>query len=90
MLQGNAGWVASAKYGAGVNLPGAGHVQLPNDITFGMTTEATVSTWIRPTNLPNWTTHVQIGKDTSEFLLLQSETENGTAASRPRCAGRQR
>ena len=78
VLQGNAGWVASAKYGAGVNLPGAGHVQLPNDITFGMTTEATVSTWIRPTNLPNWTTHVQIGKDTSEFLLLQSETENGT------------
>ncbi|HEV2796306.1 MAG TPA: LamG-like jellyroll fold domain-containing protein, partial [Nocardioides sp.] len=78
VLQGNAGWVASAKYGAGVNLPGAGHVNLPNDITFGMTTEATVSTWIRPTNLPNWTTHVQIGKDTSEFLLLQSETENGS------------
>ena len=78
VLQGNAGWVASAKYGAGVNLPGAGHVQLPNDLTFGMTTEATVSTWIRPTTLPNWTTHVQIGKDTSEFLLLQSETENGT------------
>ena len=78
VLQGNAGWVASAKYGAGVNLPGDGHVNLPNDITFGMTTEATVSTWIRPTNLPNWTTHVQIGKNTSEFLLLQSETENGT------------
>jgi type 1 glutamine amidotransferase len=75
---GNAGWVPSAKFGAGLNLPGAGHVQLPNDITAGMETEFTVSTWIRPTNLPNWTTHVQIGKNTTEFLLLQSETENGT------------
>jgi len=75
---GNAGWVPSAKYGAGLNLPGAGHVQLPNNITAGMETEFTVSTWIRPTNLPNWTTHVQIGKNTTEFLLLQSETENGT------------
>ncbi|WP_374455660.1 LamG-like jellyroll fold domain-containing protein [Nocardioides sp.] len=78
VLQGNAGWVPSAKYGAGVNLPGAGHVNLPNDITAGMDTEVTVSTWIRPTNLPNWTTHVQIGKSQAEFLLLQSETENGT------------
>jgi hypothetical protein len=43
-----------------------------------MDTEVTVSTWIRPTNLPNWTTHVQIGKSQAEFLLLQSETENGT------------
>ncbi|MDT0188006.1 LamG-like jellyroll fold domain-containing protein [Microbacterium sp. ARD31] len=78
VLQGNAGWVGSAKYGPGVNLPGAGHVQLPNDLTFGMDSEVTVSTWVRPTALPNWTTHVQIGKDTTEFLLLQSETENGT------------
>ncbi|NYE37598.1 VCBS repeat-containing protein [Nocardioides cavernae] len=77
VLQGNAGWTPSAKYGAGVNLPGAGHVRLPDDITFGMDTEATISTWIRPTALPNWTTHVQLGKDTTEFLLLQSETENG-------------
>ena len=77
-LQGNAGWVPSAKFGSGVNLPGAGHVNLPNDITAGMASEITVSTWIRPTNLPNWTTHVQLGKSTQEFLLLQSETENGT------------
>ncbi|MBD3915928.1 ThuA domain-containing protein [Nocardioides hwasunensis] len=77
-LQGNAGWVASAKYGAGVNLPGAGHVNLPNDVTFGMDEQVTVSTWIRPTNLPNWTTHVQIGKSTANFLLLQSRMENGT------------
>lgn len=77
VLQGNAGWTPSAKYGAGVNLPGAGHVRLPDDITFGMDTEATISTWIRPTALPNWTTHVQLGKNTTEFLLLQSETENG-------------
>ncbi|MDR7251304.1 type 1 glutamine amidotransferase [Nocardioides sp. BE266] len=76
-LQGNAGWTPTGKYGAGVNLPGQGHVQLPNDITFGMDEEMTVSTWIRPTALPNWTTHVQIGKDTTEFLLLQSETDNG-------------
>ncbi|CUR60375.1 conserved exported hypothetical protein [metagenome] len=78
VLQGNAGWVPSAQYGAGVNLPGAGHVRLPDDLTFGMEEEITVSTWLRPTALPNWTTHVQIGKDTTEFLLLQSETENGT------------
>ena len=77
-LQGNAGWVAAAKYAAGLNLPGAGHVNLPNNITAGMTTEVSVSTWIRPTALPNWTSHLQIGKDTSEFLLLQSRTENGT------------
>lgn len=51
---------------------------LPNNITAGMTTEVTVSTWIRPTALPSWTSHLQIGKDTSEFLLLQSRTENGT------------
>ncbi len=78
VLQGNAGWVASAKYGAGLNLPGAGHVQLPNDITAGMEEEITISTWIRPTVLPNWTTHAQIGKGQNEFLLLQSEWENGT------------
>ncbi len=76
-LQGNAGWVPSAQFGAGLNLPGAGHVQLPNDITEGMDEEITVSTWIRPTALPNWTTHVQIGKGTQEFLLLQSSTDNG-------------
>ena len=76
-LQGNAGWTPTAKYGAGVNLPGAGHVNLPNDITAGMDEEITVSTWIRPTALPNWTTHVQIGKGTQEFLLLQSSTDNG-------------
>ncbi|WP_236666636.1 LamG-like jellyroll fold domain-containing protein [Nocardioides baculatus] len=77
VLQGNAGWVPSAKFGAGVNLPGAGHVQLPNDITVGMDEEITVSTWIRPTALPNWTTHLQIGKNTTEYLLLQSSTING-------------
>ncbi len=76
-LQGNAGWAPSAKYGAGLNLPGAGHVNLPNDITAGMDQEITISTWIRPTALPNWTTHVQIGKGTQEFLLLQSSTDNG-------------
>ena len=78
VLQGNAGWVSSAKYGAGLNLPGAGHVQLPNDITEGMEEEITISTWIRPTNLPNWTTHAQIGKGQNEFLLLQSSWDNGT------------
>ncbi|SEC15332.1 Type 1 glutamine amidotransferase (GATase1) [Nocardioides exalbidus] len=77
-LQGSAGWVGTAKYNAGLNLPGAGHVNLPNNLTAGMTTELTVSTWIRPTALPSWTSHLQIGKDTSEFLLLQSRTENGT------------
>ncbi|RYC14845.1 LamG-like jellyroll fold domain-containing protein [Nocardioides zhouii] len=76
-LQGTAGWTATAKYGAGVTLPGAGHVTLPNDITEGMDEQFTVSTWLRPTNLPNWTTHVQIGKSTQEFFLLQSRTENG-------------
>ncbi len=76
-LQGNAGWVPTAKYGAGVNLPGAGHVNLPNNITAGMDEEFTVSTWIRPTALPNWTTHLQIGKSTQEYLLLQSSTING-------------
>ena len=76
-LQGNAGWVPSAQFGAGVNLPGAGHVNLPNDITAGMDEQITISTWIRPTNLPNWTTHVQIGKGTQEYLLLQSSTING-------------
>jgi large repetitive protein len=76
-LQGNAGWTPTAKYGAGVNLPGAGHVNLPNNITAGMDQEITVSTWIRPTALPNWTTHLQIGKGTTEYLLLQSSTING-------------
>ncbi|USQ80491.1 ThuA domain-containing protein [Ornithinimicrobium faecis] len=76
-LQGNAGWVPSAHHGAGVDLPGSGHVALPDNITDGMTEEVTLSTWIRPTTLPNWTTHVQIGKSTQEFLLLQSETING-------------
>ena len=76
-LQGNAGWTPTAKFGAGVNLPGAGHVNLPNNITDGMDEEMTISTWIRPTALPNWTTHVQIGKGTQEFLLLQSSTDNG-------------
>ncbi|WP_246861947.1 LamG-like jellyroll fold domain-containing protein [Nocardioides sp. SYSU D00065] len=79
-----AGWAASAKFGAGVNLPGNGHVRLPNDITDGMDEEFAVSTWIRPTALPNWTTHVQIGKSTAEFLLLQSSTiggERGFAAT---------
>ncbi len=77
-LQGNAGWVSPAKFAAGVNLPGAGHVNLPNNVTAGLTTELSVSMWIRPSALPNWTPHLQIGKDTSEFLLLQSKTENGT------------
>ncbi|PKH39018.1 hypothetical protein CXG46_14940 [Nocardioides alpinus] len=76
-LQGNAGWTPTAKFGAGVNLPGAGHVNLPNNITAGMDQEITVSTWIRPTALPNWTTHLQIGKSTQEYLLLQSSTLNG-------------
>lgn len=76
-LQGNAGWTATAKYGSGLNLPGAGHVRLPNDITEGMDEEITISTWIRPTTLPNWTPHVQIGKGQDEFLLVQSEWDSG-------------
>ncbi|GAA5117363.1 hypothetical protein GCM10023339_28080 [Alloalcanivorax gelatiniphagus] len=76
-LQGNAGWAPTAKFGAGLDLPGAGHVDLPDDITAGMDEEITISTWIRPTVLPNWTTHVQIGKGTQEFLLLQSSTDGG-------------
>ena len=60
-----------------MSLNGASHVNLPNNITEGMDAEFTLSTWIRPTALPNWTTHVQIGKSTQEYLLLQSSTING-------------
>jgi hypothetical protein len=77
VFQGNAGWSTDGKYGSALNLPGQGHVQLPNDITEGMDEEITISTWIRPTVLPNWTTHAQIGKGQNEFLLLQSEWDNG-------------
>ncbi|WP_322921458.1 LamG-like jellyroll fold domain-containing protein [Nocardioides renjunii] len=77
VLQGNAGWTAAGKYGSALNLPGQGHVRLPNDITEGMEEEITISTWIRPTALPNWTSHVQIGKGQDEFLLVQSEWDSG-------------
>lgn len=77
VLLNGAGWTPDGKYGAGLNLNGQGYVQLPNNITEGMDEEVTISTWIRPTALPNWTTHVQIGKGTQEYLLLQSSTING-------------
>ncbi len=84
-LTNNAGWTTEGQFGAAVTLPGGGagpasgssHVNLPNNITAGMDAEFSVSTWIRPTTLPNWTTHLQIGKSTEEFFLLQSSTENG-------------
>ncbi|HXH79950.1 LamG-like jellyroll fold domain-containing protein [Nocardioides sp.] len=77
-LIGGAGWAAGQCAGA-VSLPGgdAGQVNLPNNITAGMDTEITLAAWIRPTALPNWTPHVQIGKSTEEFFLLQSSTEGG-------------
>ncbi|HXH77161.1 LamG-like jellyroll fold domain-containing protein, partial [Nocardioides sp.] len=83
-LTGSASWAAGHCAGA-VSLPGgpngpadgSSHVNLPNDITAGMDAEITVSTWLRPTALPGWTTHVQIGKSTEEFLLVQSSTFGG-------------
>lgn len=77
-LQGSVGW-GRGKYDDAVSLPGgeAGQVNLPDNITAGMDAEITVSAWIRPTALPNWTSHLQIGKSTQEFFLLQSSTEGG-------------
>ena len=83
-LTGSASWAAGQCAGA-VSLPGgpngpasgSSHVNLPNDITAGMDAEITISTWLRPTALPGWTTHVQIGKSTAEYLLLQSSTFGG-------------
>ncbi|MBC2932516.1 tandem-95 repeat protein [Nocardioides sp. zg-1228] len=76
---------AEGRYDDGVSLPGgpagpvtgSSHVELPDDITAGMDEEITVSTWIKPTTLPSWTTHVQLGKSTQEFFLLQSSVING-------------
>ena len=82
-FQGSVGW-ASGMYDDAVSLPGgpagttSNHVNLPNNLTAGMDAEFTVSTWIRPTQLPSWTTHLQIGKSTQEFFLLQSSTSDGT------------
>lgn len=84
-LQGNVTWTPNGQYDAGISLPGgpsgpasgSSHVNLPNDITAGMDAQFSVSTWIRPTALPGWTTHLQIGKSTQEFFLLQSSTEGG-------------
>ncbi len=81
-LQGAVGW-SPGQYDDAISLPGGpsgapvSHVNLPNDITAGMDTEFSVSTWIRPTALPGWTTHLQIGKGTDEFFLLQSSTLGG-------------
>ncbi|WP_241005410.1 ThuA domain-containing protein [Nocardioides sp. zg-1228] len=75
LVQG-AGWGTGQCAGA-VSLNGTGHVNLPNNITAGMDAEFSLSTWIRPTDLPDWTTHVQIGKSTQEYLLIQSSTFGG-------------
>jgi len=83
-LVGASTWT-EGRYDDGVSLPGgpagpvdgSSHIDLPDDITAGMDEEITVSTWIRPTVLPNWTTHVQLGKSTEDFFLLQSAVMNG-------------
>ena len=70
-LQGSAGWAPAAQYGAGRQparrRPATGN-RLPDNITAGMDEEFTVSTWIRPDALPNWITHVQIGKQHGHVL----------------------
>ncbi len=81
-LTGAAGWTPDGQYGAGLSLPGGAagtqnQVELPDNISDGMDAEFSVSLWLRPDALPNWVPHLQIGKDTSEFFLLQSSTENG-------------
>lgn len=79
-LQGQTGWTANGKYGAGVSLPGGAsgtgnHVRLPDDIEAGMDEEFSVSVWARPDALPNWVPLLQIGSSTDTFFLLQSSTQ---------------
>lgn len=79
-LQGQTGWTANGKYGAGVSLPGGAagtgnHVKLPDNIQAGMDEEFSVSVWARPDALPNWVPLLQIGSSTDTFFLLQSSTQ---------------
>ena len=81
-LSGATGWTQSGQFGPAVSLPGGAsgtqnQVDLPDNISDGMDTEFSVSLWLRPDALPNWVPHLQIGKDTTEFFLMQSSTENG-------------
>lgn len=81
-LEGATTWTEDGQLDGGVSLPGGAagtgnQVRLPNNITEGMDTEFSTSLWLRPDVLPNWVPHLQIGKNTTEFFLLQSSTENG-------------
>ncbi|WP_340537323.1 LamG-like jellyroll fold domain-containing protein [Nocardioides sp. GXZ039] len=81
-LGGTVGWTPSAKFGAGVNLPGGdggsgNHVTLPNNISAGMTEDFSVSLWANPRALPNWVPLLQIGSSTDSFFVLQSSLING-------------
>ena len=78
-LQGTAGWTREREVRSrGSPCPAPATSPCRTTSPRAWTSEITVSTWLRPTDLPNWTTHVQIGKSTQEFFLLQSRTENGT------------